>query len=89
MVIKGGDNLPDRNDWRLTNQMNYLYTAQLIKLDYFTKCKEWDHDHCEFCWVKFNSDKKNGYCTIHNDHWICENCFGDFKDLFKWKTLNL
>jgi hypothetical protein len=28
-----------------------------------------------------------GYCTIDNYHWICETCFHDFKDMFKWKVV--
>ena len=31
--------------------------------------------------------KKMEYCTIDNYHWICENCFNDFKDMFKWTVV--
>lgn len=54
----------------------------------------WDHDHCEFCGAKFMAPGQsedpevltNGYVTVGSDadQWICETCFADFKDEFKW-----
>ena len=73
-------------DWRLTNQINYLYRATLIKQVY-KKTLHSDHEHCEFCWNKFSEslDSLNwGYCTRDKYHWICERCFLDFKDQFEW-----
>lgn len=50
-----------------------------------------DHEHCIFCWHKFMENCKNmedcstdGYCTPDGRTWICENCYEDFKELFKW-----
>lgn len=77
----------NQNDWRLTNQMNYLFEKQL-KHVYFQKHSEsWDHEHCEFCNETICNDKKMEYCTIDDYHWICENCFNDFKDMFKWTVV--
>ena len=28
-----------------------------------------------------------GYATEGNYHWICEQCFEDFKDLFAWRVM--
>ena len=46
--------------------------------------KQWDHEHCEFCWDKFavDSERKclaSGYVTLDGKHWVCESCFIDFR----------
>ena len=72
------------NDWRITNQGNYLYGKELIHTEYHVIDGDWDHDHCEFCWDKF-IEGVTGYCTLDKYHWICEKCFNDFKDEFAWR----
>ena len=43
------------------------------------------HEHCEFCWEKALTDKAGEfYCTQDFKHWICLECFNDFKDMFHW-----
>ena len=50
------------------------------KIQYF-----W-HEHCDFCWEKAMTDIIcTFYCTKDMNHWICETCFHDFKDKFKWE----
>lgn len=74
-------------DWRLTNQMNYLFRATLKKVD-FIATETNDHEHCEFCWDKFGENEemqKSGYCTLDRYHWICNECFLDFQDQFEWQ----
>ena len=39
----------NKNDWRLTNQINYLFQKTLIKRRYEPFREGWEHDHCEFC----------------------------------------
>lgn len=61
----------------------------------------WDHAHCEFCWATFLaaaslaeqveldvSPLTEGYVTVgsHGEHWICDKCFADFKDEFRWSV---
>lgn len=78
-----------QNDWRLANQMNYLYRVSLKKV-VFRASDTNDHEHCEFCWVKFGEgkeSKKSGYCTLDGYHWICNECFQDFKELFEWNLV--
>ncbi len=83
------------SDWRLTNQENYLKNKELTfqrweKLKGSTS----DHDHCAFCFAKFTDrddikdSLQEGYCTKDRYHWICEKCFGDFKDRFNWQINN-
>ena len=74
------------NDWRITNQKKFLYKSKILKCS-ILQFPEKDHEHCCFCWEKFgkHSDMlKEGYCTVDYNHWICQNCYNDFKDYFEW-----
>ena len=43
------------------------------------------HEHCDFCWEKAMTDMEcEFYCTKDMQHWICKNCFEDFKEKFGW-----
>lgn len=43
------------------------------------------HEHCEFCWEKAMTNMEcEFYCTKDMKHWICQECFNDFKDKFGW-----
>ena len=82
----------EQNDWRLTNQEDYLMNAQLYKRPYVQPTFTWDHDHCSFCWEKFmegNCDDTlhEGYCTKNEKRWICEQCFQDFKEMFQFSLV--
>lgn len=75
-----------QNDWRLTNQMNYLYRVTLKKANFKGSATN-DHEHCEFCWDKFGESEdllKSGYCTLDGYHWVCNACFQDFQKIFEW-----
>ena len=75
-----------KNDWRLTNQLDYLYRATLKKA-IFKGSTVNDHEHCEFCCEKFGEGEgwlQLGYCTIDGYYWICKECFQDFKKQFEW-----
>ena len=78
----------DKDDWRLRGQEDYLSGKSLYFRKWKSPKKEWDHDHCEFCWEKF-SDYPNtlheGYTTEDNYYWICPTCYNDLKEMFKWK----
>lgn len=79
----------EKNDWRLLNQQEYLMSAKLKKSEYKKPSEKWDHDHCAFCWDKFSEDKEDltqGYCTADQKYWICEECFNDFKEMFKFEV---
>lgn len=82
--------MKEKKDWRLTNQENYLKHKQLIFANYIAPSVSWDHDHCEFCCKKFSSnhsDLHEGYCTLDHNHWICEECHEDFKEMFLWEVV--
>ena len=79
----------EKNDWRLLNQQEYLMNAKLKKAEYKMPSEKWDHDHCAFCCDKFSEIKEDltqGYCTADQKYWICEECFNDFKEMFKFEV---
>ncbi len=90
----GGDDMRDDNDWRLVGQEKWLKGVELVYRKYRQNPKnpDWDHDHCEFCNMKFFLKAgpdylKEGYTTLDDYHWICSRCFEDFKDLFEWTVV--
>ena len=78
----------NNNDWRLTNQMNYLFRNNIIKSKFKPYRDDWRHEHCAFCSEKINCDTKIAYSTEDRYHWICEECFNDFKEMFEWNIIN-
>ncbi len=82
-----------KNDnWRLQGQESYLKGVTLKFITYSKYREGWDHDHCEFCQAKFMESthpdtRYEGYSTEDNYHWICSQCFNDFKDMFEWNVV--
>ena len=75
------------NDWRLQGQEKFLMGATLAFRKYEPYRSGWDHDHCEFCGIKFSKlagDKNEGYVTHDMYRWICKDCFEDFRNMFHW-----
>ena len=75
------------SDWRRHGQEKFLKGAELLWEHYTPPTKEWDHDHCAFCFQKFSAgsnDLHEGYTTKDRRHWICDKCYSDFKDEFRW-----
>jgi hypothetical protein len=81
------------DDWRLHGQ-EYLQGVTLHRRRYFLWRSDWDHDHCAFCWKTFllpgaplEADQvSEGWTTDDEYHWLCDECFGDFKQRFQWKV---
>ena len=86
--------MDDKEDWRRMGQEAYLKGVKLTYIDAFLPySKEWDHEHCSFCMIKFSTNKDDlhsGYCTTDEkrSQWICSRCFEDFKDEFQWVIIN-
>ena len=77
-------------DWRLFAPPKYLEKKHLIHAT-FVPTERWDHEHCVFCWEKFGANPDwlhSGYCEPDGRHWICEQCFQDFEELFGWVVDN-
>ena len=81
------------SDWRLMGQENYLLDATLCWRPYDTAVTGTDHDHCEFCSVTFAESGlipealHAGYSTVDAYRWICEGCFADFNERFRWTLI--
>ena len=80
--------MPTQDDWRRQGQVTYLRSVKLVLKDYQPYRAGWDHDHCEFCGSRFSldgDDIRKGYSTEDRYHWICIDCFNDFKSEFSWQ----
>ena len=78
-----------QDDRRLLPQHERLHGVTLVRQSWKPANPRNDHDHCEFCWDKFaNYDGclHEGYSTEDRESWICDACFADFKERFKWKV---
>ena len=81
----------EKDDWRLQGQEDYLAGVTLFWKKWKAQSLTWDHDHCEFCWEKFSEFPETlheGYTTKDDKHWICPECFSDFKDMYQWTVDN-
>lgn len=79
--------LNQKDDWRRQGQERYLAGQVLTAKEYRPYRADWDHDHCEFCGAKFSLNGRDltfGYCTLDGYHWICPDCFEEFKEEFRW-----
>jgi hypothetical protein len=79
------------DDWRLQGQERFLHGVTLHRAHWVAWRPGWDHDHCEFCWTKFGGEELPdalhvGYTTEVCYRWICEQCFEDFRERFKWRV---
>lgn len=66
-------------------EKEYLHEKELQLKDFPQTLK--DHRHCELCWNRFSNSKEDlhfGYYDSISKSWICETCYIDFKELFKW-----
>lgn len=79
----------EQNDWRLHGQDDYLKGRKLVKVPFRSELS--DHYHCDFCWARFSDlegDLHEGYVTAgKRHHWICPECFEDFKEMFQWELV--
>ena len=77
------------DDWRLRDQAKYLRGAVFKWQSYQSPGPDWDHDHCEFCFVKFmDTDAPDilrvGFVT-EGQRWVCAACFQDFRARFDFQ----
>ena len=96
-------NINTDNDWRLTDgQPGKNFAGNVFELKKYKPIEENnDHDHCEFCFKKFFNEKADDYCTMEGfvtvtvdkkgrkqGHWVCKECFSDFKELLNLQEKN-
>ena len=76
----------NNNDWRLTNQINYMYKKRLQRMSFKPYKEGWENEHCEFCSERIDAEK-SAYTTDDKYYLICEEFFNDFKDMFEWTLM--
>ena len=79
------------SDWRLVGQEKFMTRARLAWRAYVSPRRDWDHDHCEFCGMKFMEPPQpgtlqEGYFMAEGKRWVCLQCCLDFKARFGWTT---
>lgn len=85
--IPPGAKTPAPDDWRRQGQHKFLTGVVMIRTAWEQYGPDWDHDHCDFCWAKFSihdDDLKYGWTTEDQYHWVCDECYNDFKYEFGW-----
>lgn len=85
----------EEDDWRLRGQEEYLQKEEFRFKKFIPAHSSSLHAHCEFCWHKFMENpegvkdcSQEGYCSTDEKYWVCEECFQDFQEMFKWKLIN-
>lgn len=76
----------------------WLKGVRLKREMYKPSTPNWGHDSCEFCFAKF-AEKEEVPDALHEGYaskdipkrkdgyyWICENCFKEFRNTYKWKV---
>lgn len=79
-------------DWRYRGQDKWLAGKAFIRRPYSEYRPGCDHDHCEFCCKKFslsNDYEQTGYSCDDNYHWVCDDCFQDFRGTFRWSVTEI
>ena len=63
---------------------NYLHSRRLQLKDFANSDDQ--HRHCDLCKSRFSNtpNQGSGYYQNSSKIWICETCYNDFKELFKW-----
>lgn len=94
------DNRAMKDDWRLSGHERLFRGAVFTRKTYRRWSREWDHDHCAFCWAAFaeadsaadsEDSLHEGYSTPgppadprDDYYWVCPTCFDDFREHLGW-----
>jgi hypothetical protein len=81
-------------DWRLSLASPPEFYARFTWMHKpWTKTREgWDHDHCEFCRAKISDavvegGLAQGWASDNDYYWVCDPCFTEFRETFKWNEV--
>jgi hypothetical protein len=88
------------DDWRLMGQERFLQDATFVHKAYRAWSPTWEHDHCSLSTRKL-VEKPTGAADELTEawaavgrgpagqddyHWVCDDCFKDFRERFAWKV---
>jgi hypothetical protein len=84
-------------------QERFLQGAAFRHKPYRAWRQGWEHDHCAFCTREFveqgapsddTAAQTAGYAALGRGplgeddyHWVCDDCFGDFRQRFEWNVV--
>lgn len=79
-----------KDDWRLLNNTEHLKKVSINPTNGEEICKNAPHlKHCEFCFEAVQDNPHQWwFVPIDLSCCICEECFHDFKEDFKWNHLD-
>lgn len=83
-------NIVNSDDWRRQGQEKFLLGLTFCFQEFKSGRNSSDHEHCEFCQTKISpneDDLQKGFTTMDGYHWVCPDCFRDFKSEFSWQLL--
>ena len=77
----------ENDDWRIRDQELYLYNKVFYKHPFTERRVNNDHAHCEFYWEKFDCSENSqlGLSTLDDEYRVCEECFADFQEIYKFR----
>lgn len=80
----------EKDDWRLLNNVEYLKGLSINPTDGEELAKHMPHlKKCIFCWNKVNGKSYQAWFIPEDmSCCICEECYNDFKEMFKWRRLD-
>ena len=80
------------DDWRLLNDVEYLMCAEIEPTDpEELQAHRPELTHCVFCWDFVPGPAAYlqwWYVPLDKSCCICEKCFSDFRERFRWKLLD-
>lgn len=82
--------MPEKNDWRLRSDVEYLKQACLNPTDGEEICRYAPYlKRCEFCFEPVEDDPHQyWFLPVDRSCCICEECHRDFKEVFGWRKLD-
>lgn len=78
----------EQNDWRLSNDVEFLKNAYINPTDGEEICRYAPHlKRCEFCLEPVQNNLHQWWFVPTDlSCCICEECYNDFKEDFEWKN---
>lgn len=85
-----GDIMIENNDWRLMNEIEHLYNQEVDPTDGEELIEHLPNlKKCVFCLDMVEAEIcQKWYLPLDQSCCICEKCFDDFKDMFRWRLLD-
>lgn len=79
-----------KDDWRLLNDVEHLYDCYINPTDGEELTNNLSNlKHCIFCYDLIQNNRHQWwYLPFDQSCCICESCYNDFNEMFRWKLLD-